>query len=238
MFILFMGGGGIWYWWASGPPPIQYKTALVEREPITAIVTATGTINPVVSVQVGSQVSGKIAKLYADFNSVVREGQILVAGGRRIGAQAGLVAGHRAAHAQARVGVDVVGADQALGQLVEDVVVLGQQLAAEVQAHGVGAMGLHDAGDAVVERGRGQPGLRHRAVAIERKMRGWNRHGPPTADTASVYTEPFLNAFHIQYYLVEHSSDAPRISVAFEEAKKTRRPVAILVGDEYHGFNR
>jgi HlyD family secretion protein len=40
-------------------------------------VTATGTVNPVVSVQVGSQVSGKIAKLFADFNSTVKEGQIL-----------------------------------------------------------------------------------------------------------------------------------------------------------------
>jgi HlyD family secretion protein len=40
-------------------------------------VTATGTVNPVVSVQVGSQVSGKIAELFADFNSVVKQGQVL-----------------------------------------------------------------------------------------------------------------------------------------------------------------
>ncbi len=77
MFILFIGGGGIWYWWASGIPPIHYKTLPVERGPITAIVTATGTINPVVSVQVGSQVSGKVAQLFADFNSKVTKGQIL-----------------------------------------------------------------------------------------------------------------------------------------------------------------
>jgi HlyD family secretion protein len=67
----------MWYWWTAGTPPIQYKTALVDRGPITAIVTATGTVNPVVSVQVGSQVSGKIAKLFADFNSVVKQGQTL-----------------------------------------------------------------------------------------------------------------------------------------------------------------
>ena len=66
--------------------------------------------------------------------------QVVVAGGRRIGAQRLLVAGHRAAHAQARVGVDVVGADQALGELVEDVVVLGQQLAGDVEADRVGAV--------------------------------------------------------------------------------------------------
>lgn len=77
MFILFMGGGGVWYWWASGTPPIHYKTLPVERGPITAIVTATGTINPVVSVQVGSQISGKVAQLFADFNSKVTKGQVL-----------------------------------------------------------------------------------------------------------------------------------------------------------------
>jgi HlyD family secretion protein len=49
----------------------------VDRGPITAIVTATGTVNPVVSVLVGSQVSGKIAKLFADFNSAVTQGQTL-----------------------------------------------------------------------------------------------------------------------------------------------------------------
>lgn len=68
-------------------------------------------------------------------------------------------------------------------------------------------------------------------------LRGWTRHGV-TVDTAAVYTEPFLNAFGIKYYLVESDADAPRISVAFEEARRTRRPVAVLVGDEYHGFNR
>lgn len=69
-------------------------------------------------------------------------------------------------------------------------------------------------------------------------MRGWNRHGAVGADTASVYTEPFLNAFRINYYMVESDADAPRITLAFNEARKTRRPVAVLVGDEYHGFIR
>ena len=66
-------------------------------------------------------------------------------------------------------------------------------------------------------------------------LRGWTRHGV-TQDTAAVYTERFLNAFNINYYLVESDADASRISVAFEEAQKTKRPVAVLVGDEYHGF--
>jgi sulfopyruvate decarboxylase subunit alpha len=67
--------------------------------------------------------------------------------------------------------------------------------------------------------------------------RGWTRHGV-NSDTAATYTERFLNAFGINYYLVETSADAPRISIAFEEARRTRRPVAVLVADEYHGFNR
>jgi len=62
--------------------------------------------------------------------------------------------------------------------------------------------------------------------------------GQLNQDTAATYTERFLNAFGIQYYLVENDSDAERISVAFEEAERTKRPVAILVGDEFHGFNR
>jgi sulfopyruvate decarboxylase TPP-binding subunit len=66
--------------------------------------------------------------------------------------------------------------------------------------------------------------------------RGWTRNGVYT-DTAAVYTERFLDAFGVRYYLVEGDDDAPRISAAFEEAKKNRRPVAVLVADEYHGFN-
>ncbi len=82
--------------------------------------------------------------------------QVVVAGRRRVGAQRLLVAGHGAAHAQARVGVDVVGADQALGELVEDVVVLGQQLAGHIEADRVRAVvadHLRELAGGVVERG-------------------------------------------------------------------------------------
>ena len=67
--------------------------------------------------------------------------------------------------------------------------------------------------------------------------RGYTRHGVNT-DTAATYTERFLMAFNIPFYLVESDADADRISVAFAEAEKTQRPVVVLVGDEYHGFNR
>src|SRR5215467_474 len=67
--------------------------------------------------------------------------------------------------------------------------------------------------------------------------RGWTRHGVIT-DSAARYTEPFLNAFRINYYLVESNTDGERISTAFQESRATKRPVAVLIGDEYHGFNR
>ena len=72
--------------------------------------------------------------------------QVVVAGRRRIGPQRLFVTRDRAAHAQARVGVDVVRADQALGQLVEDVIVLGQQLAGNVKTHRVRAVLTDDSG--------------------------------------------------------------------------------------------
>jgi HlyD family secretion protein len=55
----------------------NYQTATIMRGPITQAVTATGTLNPVVNVQVGSQVSGNIAKLFVDFNSQVKAGQVV-----------------------------------------------------------------------------------------------------------------------------------------------------------------
>lgn len=61
----------------SGGNDVTYRTERVSRGNVILQVRATGTINPVRTVQVGSQVSGTIAKLYVDFNSVVRAGQII-----------------------------------------------------------------------------------------------------------------------------------------------------------------
>ncbi|MBC7363745.1 MAG: efflux RND transporter periplasmic adaptor subunit [Candidatus Aminicenantes bacterium] len=55
----------------------KYRTEKVTRGDIESVVTATGTLNPVVLVQVGSQVSGRIEKIYVDFNSRVKKGDIL-----------------------------------------------------------------------------------------------------------------------------------------------------------------
>jgi sulfopyruvate decarboxylase TPP-binding subunit len=92
--------------------------------------------------------------------------------------------------------------------------------------------GLMESGDSM----RGWTIQMEVPVVLMVGYRGWTRHGV-NKDTAATYTERFLNAFNIQYYLVEQDSDAERISIAFAEAKKTKRPVAVLVADEYHGFN-
>lgn len=55
----------------------NFQTVAVTRGSITQAVTATGTLNPVQNVQVGSQVSGNIQKLFADFNSIVKAGQVI-----------------------------------------------------------------------------------------------------------------------------------------------------------------
>jgi HlyD family secretion protein len=60
----------------SGKAP-RYRTAPVERGPIAATVSATGSLNAVITVLVGSQVSGTIKELEADFNTVVRRGQVI-----------------------------------------------------------------------------------------------------------------------------------------------------------------
>jgi HlyD family secretion protein len=69
--------GGIWYFKRSHTDAPDYQTVAVVREDLTQVVTATGALNPVVNVTVGSQVSGRISKLNVDFNSVVKSNEII-----------------------------------------------------------------------------------------------------------------------------------------------------------------
>ncbi len=70
-------GLGVWYFRRDHEDGPQYETEPVERGDITQVVTATGTLNPVVNVTVGSQVSGRITRLFADFNSVVTSNEVI-----------------------------------------------------------------------------------------------------------------------------------------------------------------
>ncbi len=70
------GWGSRGYFWGQ-QNGAKYRLATVERGDIAAYVSATGTLNPVIMVQVGTQVSGTIERLFADYNSPVHEGQIV-----------------------------------------------------------------------------------------------------------------------------------------------------------------
>ena len=70
-------GAGIWYAVKNHNGDVQYQTATVTRGDIIQTVTASGQLNPVVNVQVGSQISGRISKLFVDFNSQVTSNQVI-----------------------------------------------------------------------------------------------------------------------------------------------------------------
>ncbi len=81
---LLLGGAGLavlglaaFYFFGSQTGATQYMTARVERGNLRNTVTATGTLQAVTTVQVGSQASGTLSALYVDFNSVVKKGQVI-----------------------------------------------------------------------------------------------------------------------------------------------------------------
>ena len=77
--LIGLGAGGYLYWQKSHSPSLEerYKTQALEMGDIIQTVSANGTLNPVVLVNVGTQVSGTVKKLYVDFNDRVNKGQIL-----------------------------------------------------------------------------------------------------------------------------------------------------------------
>jgi len=77
--LIVLAGVAAGGWFLTRPriKPPEYRTAKVDRGSIKAQITATGTLKPVTMVQVGSQVSGTIQFLHADFNSTVKKGQVV-----------------------------------------------------------------------------------------------------------------------------------------------------------------
>ena len=73
-----LGVAGAAYWHFSGSQaPQGFRLAKIERGDLVAAVSSTGTLNPVVSVQVGSQVSGQVKEIFVDYNSVVKKGDVI-----------------------------------------------------------------------------------------------------------------------------------------------------------------
>jgi HlyD family secretion protein len=75
--VVVLAGGFVWRRYFGKKEAPKYETVSVDRGPITAKVTATGTLSALVTVQVGTQVSGRIDKIFVDFNSTVTKGQVI-----------------------------------------------------------------------------------------------------------------------------------------------------------------
>ncbi len=77
LVVLSLGGYLGFRTWTDREPPVKYKTAPVTRGTLISTVTATGNLEPLIKVLVGSQVSGTVTKWYADFNQPVKQGFVL-----------------------------------------------------------------------------------------------------------------------------------------------------------------
>jgi HlyD family secretion protein len=79
VILLLAAVGGVGWWWSrrSGSETTSFRFTAVERGDLEAVIASTGTLEPVTLVSVGTQVSGQIAEVLADFNDEVREGQVL-----------------------------------------------------------------------------------------------------------------------------------------------------------------
>jgi HlyD family secretion protein len=76
--ILVLAGTGYGFWrWGNSPKESPYVTVPAQRGNVTQVVSSTGTLQAVVTVLVGSQISGTIDKLFADFNTKVKAGQVV-----------------------------------------------------------------------------------------------------------------------------------------------------------------
>ncbi len=79
-FLFFVSIGAVYFLFLQKTAPqknIFYKTALVERGKLAVVVTATGTLQPINEVDVGTEVSGTVRHIYADYNGRVEKGQVL-----------------------------------------------------------------------------------------------------------------------------------------------------------------
>lgn len=76
--VLALAAAGGWWWnQRNAQDAVQYRTAPIERGPLQASVSASGAVNPVTQVSVGTQVSGQVRAVYVDFNTEVKSGQLI-----------------------------------------------------------------------------------------------------------------------------------------------------------------
>jgi len=75
--MLLAAAGAAWWWIGAAQPAVQYRSAEVTQGDLQAVVVASGTLNPVALITVGTQVSGQIRDVLVDFNAEVKAGQLL-----------------------------------------------------------------------------------------------------------------------------------------------------------------
>jgi HlyD family secretion protein len=137
LLIIAVVAGGWWWFGQDKATEPQYRTVAVDRGDIHAEVSANGTLNPVVLVNVGTQVSGTVHRIYADFNQQVKAGQVLATLDPALFEAA--LAQSRASLANAQAQLDLAEADAArmqtlFGQEYVSRQELDQALAARAQA--------------------------------------------------------------------------------------------------------
>jgi HlyD family secretion protein len=127
---------------SHAPALVRYQTEIVDEGPITARATASGTLSAIVTVQVGSQVSGRVDHLYVDFNSPVKAGQLIATIEPSFFRAAANQA--RANEAAARAALDKAVANRTLADLTyeREQVLFGQRLVARADVDAAEAQAL------------------------------------------------------------------------------------------------
>src|SRR6185295_13281617 len=77
ILLAVVGSAGGWYYMRKNTKDPEVRTAQISRGDIVDVVAATGTLEAVTTVQVGTQVGGIVQELYADFNDIVKKGQVI-----------------------------------------------------------------------------------------------------------------------------------------------------------------
>ena len=77
ILVLIVISGGLFWYYSKSAEVIQYKTVRAERSDLRSVIQATGTLDAVETVDVGTQISGTVKEIYIDYNSVVKQGQLI-----------------------------------------------------------------------------------------------------------------------------------------------------------------
>jgi HlyD family secretion protein len=132
LLVVVAAGVGIWHYRETHqPPPVTHETTPLTRRHVVGRITATGTLLATVTVTVGSQVSGRIAKLGADYNSPVKKGQLIAKIDPLLFQAALEQARANLGSAQATLKSSRAQADLATKQLVREQMLLKENLAAQ-----------------------------------------------------------------------------------------------------------